>query len=190
MSAPRAARQRHAVHQCRRRHRRQLPRVEPSRPRIDRLPTRRATPPSTPSPLPAKAAPRPAPRQHQPGDDGAALRLHPFRAGQRRRSRSTTRACSLPRRSPSISRRAIAERRQCGDPPGDAARSACPRTSTAPSRARRRLFQQSLANEPLLIARGAASPSTSCSASSTRATSTRSRSSRPCPRPASARCWR
>ena len=33
-------------------------------------------------------------------------------------------------------------------------------------------------------------PSTSCSASSTRATSTRSPSSRPCRRPASARCWR
>ena len=34
------------------------------------------------------------------------------------------------------------------------------------------------------------SPSTSCWACSTRATSTRSRSSPPCPRPASARCWR
>ena len=34
------------------------------------------------------------------------------------------------------------------------------------------------------------SPCTSCSGCSTRASSTRSPSSRPCPRPASARCWR
>ncbi len=44
-------------------------------------------------------------------------------------------------------------------------------------------------SEPLLIV-AALSPSTSCSACSTRATSTRSRSSRRCPRPASARCSR
>ena len=48
-----------------------------------------------------------------------------------------------------------------------------------------------LAGQPALPdRRRASSPSTSCSASCTRASSIRSRSSRPCPRPGSARSWR
>ena len=52
------------------------------------------------------------------------------------------------------------------------------------------VFQQSLANEPYLIAAALVDDLHRRSACSTRATSTRSRSCRPCPRRASARCWR
>ncbi len=51
-------------------------------------------------------------------------------------------------------------------------------------------FQESLEQRAAADPGGAGRRSTSCSACSTRATSTRSRSSRPCRRPASARCWR
>ena len=51
-------------------------------------------------------------------------------------------------------------------------------------------FRESLASQPLADPGGAHHRSTSCSACSTRASSTRSRSCRPCPPPASARCSR
>ena len=75
------------------------------------------------------------------------------------------------------------------DPRDWSASCACRRPSTARSRAPRR------PSRPRCNRRRCSSPprswsSTSCWACSTRATSTRSRSCRRCPRPASARCWR
>ena len=55
---------------------------------------------------------------------------------------------------------------------------------------RRRRVRQVARRRALADPRRRRSRSTSCSACSTRASSTRSRSSRRCPRPASARCWR
>ncbi len=128
--------------------------------------------------------------QHEPGNDGAARRLRPFRAWARRRLSvnhqghfvATTISFNLP---PGASLSDARRRRSSRRWP----RSTCPATIHGSFRAPRKVFQQSLASEPLLIL-AALRRSTSCSACSTRATSTASRSSPPCRRPASARCWR
>ena len=67
------------------------------RPRRRNQAHQRASPPLGKSARPSTGAAD----QHGGGDDGAAGRLEPIRAGQARRWRSTTRACSSPRPSPS-----------------------------------------------------------------------------------------
>ena len=115
-------------------------------------PMRRATQRPTRSPTPATAAPRPAPRSAPRRDHGAAGRVQRISARQhaargqppgpvRRhaRSRSTCRrACRSATPSAAIER-------------DDARASACRPRSTAASQGTAQVFQQSLANEPLLI---------------------------------------
>ena len=89
---------------------------------------------------------------HGAGNDGAAVGLQRTTAAATRRSPSTTRARSSRPRSRSTCRRAgRSATRQAAIDAGDAPRSACRPRSTAASRARRRSFQQSLAQQPLLI---------------------------------------
>ena len=166
----------------------------PDRPRPQTPSTsalRRATPRSMRSPIPARARPPPAPPSvDQSGDDDPARRRQPLPARATRRCRSITRDCSSPRRSRSICSRANRSAR----PPTKSMRRSrrIHMPATHPRHARRHgaavsaIARQRADPDP----HRASPPSTSCSACSTRATSTRSPFSRRCRRPASARCWR
>ena len=113
-----------------------------------------------------------------------------FAPGQRRRSRSIIRACSSPPPSRSTCRRACrsATRRRPSSKRHEPA-SACRPRSTAASRARRRSFSNRSTTEPFLILAALVAVYIVLGVLYESYVHP-SRSSRPCRRPASARCWR
>ena len=79
--------------------------------------------------------------QHQPGDDGAAGRLHPLRAGQHAAGGQPPGAVRRHHDFVQSGARQVAQRCDAGDRAGRCGRSACRRASTAASRAPRSTFQ-------------------------------------------------
>ena len=109
---------------------------------------------------------------------------------RRRRSPSTTRASFRPSRFPSTCRPASRSATRSTRSTRPSAKWACRRQSHGSFQGTAQAFQASLASEPLLILAALVDGLHRARAFSTRATSTRSRSSRRCPRPAWARCSR
>ena len=107
-----------------------------------------------------------------------------------RRWRSTIRACSSPPRSRSIWRRACAQRRGRGDRTRRCASSACRPPCTASSQGTAQAFQQSLDNQPFLIAAALARRLYRARHALRELRPSARPSFRRCPRPASAPCWR
>ncbi len=128
-------------------------------------------------------------RQHVDRRAGAAVGVRDATGRPTRRSASTTRASSSRRRSRSICAPGVSLSQATRAVDDALARIGVPNTVHGSFQGSARAFQASLDSQPWLIL-AALSPSTSCSACSTRATCIRSRSCRRCRRPASARCSR